>query len=164
MRVKMEFAIAMAVYDMETLAQTRGLHRKMCLAAYRVPILCLGTQYMALSRPANAMRSLPSLTAVLADVFVIMGARMSFLQRALWVAFATIQPTFQAPVLVAATHARIARQASTPPQGPPQPTRPARHVGPIPPPPQGAQGAQTVSATPGTRAQTGASARHPHRA
>jgi hypothetical protein len=109
----MEFAIAMAVYDMETLAQTRGLHRKMCLAAYRVPILCLGTQYMALSRPANAMRSLPSLTAVLADVFVIMGARMSFLQRALWVAFATIQPTFQAPVLVAATHARIARQAST---------------------------------------------------
>jgi len=56
-RVKMKFAIAMAVYDTETLAQTRGLHRELCLGAYRVPMLCLGTQSWALSRPANARLS-----------------------------------------------------------------------------------------------------------
>ena len=44
-RVKMKFAIAMAVYDTETLAQTRGLHRQPYLAAYCVPLLSLGTHF-----------------------------------------------------------------------------------------------------------------------
>ena len=43
--MKVEFASAMAVYDMGTLVQTRGLHQQPYLAAYCVPLLSLGTHF-----------------------------------------------------------------------------------------------------------------------